>query len=137
MNAIVALVSALAFLLLLVVLIGRTDDGAESAFDAAIRPAPAPPPEEPSSLTAARWLVVNATTSGGLHFRVRPAIVALTEDRLRDRHGISLSHPRAPAILGDELWAIVRPDAPAPDDRMGPGLSPSKFRSLLDRLEVL
>ena len=137
MNAIVAVVSALAFILLLMVLIGRRDDATESAFDAAIRPTPAPPPEEPASLTAARWLVVNATTSGGLHFRVRPAIVGLTEARLRDRHGISLSHPRAPALLGDELWAIVRPDAPAPDDRMAPGLSLSKFRSLLDRLEAL
>ena len=137
MNTIVAVVSALAFILLLMVLVGRSDDAAESAFDAAIRPAPTPPPDEPASLTAARWLVVNATTSGGLHFRVRPAIVGLTEARLRDRHGISLSHPRAPALLGDELWAIVRPDAPAPDDRMGPGLSLSKFRSLLDRLEAL
>jgi hypothetical protein len=136
-NTIVVIVSALASILLLMVL-GRTDDAAESAFDAAVRPVPAPPPpDEPASLTAARWLVVNATTSGGLHFRVRPAIADLTEARLRDRHGISLSHPRAPALLGDELWAIVRPDAPAPDDRMAPGLSPSKFRSLLDRLEAL
>jgi hypothetical protein len=136
-NTIVAVVSALAFILLLMVLIGRNDDAGESAFDVAIRPAPVLPPAEPASLTAARWLVVNATTSGGLHFRVRPAIVALTEDRLRDRHGISLSHPRAPTILGEELWAIVRPDAPPADDRMGRGLSPSKFRSLLDRLEAL
>lgn len=137
MNAIVAAASALAFLLLLVVMVGRTDDATESAFDAATRPKPPHRPEEPASLTAARWLVVNATTAGGLYFRVRPAIVGLTEARLRDRHGIGLSHPRAPSVLGEELWAIVRPDAPAPDDRMAPGLPPSKFRSMLERLEAL
>jgi hypothetical protein len=137
MNAIVATVSALAFVVLLVFFLGRTDEDTESAFDAALRPAPPTPPAEPASLTAARWLVVNATTAGGLHFRVRPAIVGLSVARLRDRDGIGLSLPRAPGLLGDELWAVVRPDAPAPDDRMAPGLSPSTFRSLLDRLEAL
>jgi hypothetical protein len=136
-NAIVAAVSALAFLVLVAVLMRRAGDDAESAFAAAIRPAPAPAADEPASLTAARWLVVNATTAGGLHFRVRPTIVGLTEDRLRDRHGIDLSHPRAPAILGEELWAVVRPDAPAPHDRMAPGLSLPDFRAMLDRLEAL
>jgi hypothetical protein len=137
MTAIVAAVTALVFVLLLVFIIGRSDDENASAFEAVVRGRTPPQVDEPPSLTSARWLVVNATTAGGLHFRVRPEIVELTEARLRDRHGIDLTHPRAPALLGDQLWAIVRPDAPPPDDRMAPGLSPAMFRSLLDRLEAL
>ena len=137
MTAIVAVATTLVLVVLLAFVIGRTDERSPSAFDAAIR-APSPPAfDEPPSLTSARWLVVNATTAGGLHFRVRPALAELTESRLRDRHGIDLSHPRAPDLLGDELWAIVRPDSPEPADRMAAGLSPAMFRTVLDRLESL
>jgi hypothetical protein len=137
MTAIVAALTAVAFLVLLMSVFRRSGDESASVFDAAVRPASPLSADEPQSLTAARWLVVNATTAGGLHFRVRPAIIELTEARLRDRHGIDLAHRDAPAIVGEPLWSVVRPDASAPDDRMAPGLSPSTFRSLIDRLEAL
>jgi hypothetical protein len=136
-TAIVAVVTALVFVVLLVFIIGRPGHEAPSAFEHAVRGESPANVDEPPSLTAARWLVVNATTTGGLYFRVRPAIVELTEARLRDRHGIDLTHPRAPELVGEPLWDVVRPDARVPDDRMAPGLSPATFRSLLDRLEAL
>ena len=137
MTALVVGFSALAFVLLLWFFVERADDGAEPAFDAALRAPTAPRPEEPASLTAARWLVVNASTAGGLHFRVRPVLVELTEARLRSSHGMDLRHPGARAVAGEALWAIVHPDARAPDDRLAPGLSPSMLRPILDRLEDL
>ena len=137
MSALVVGFSALAFVLLLVLLVARGDAGAEPAFDAAVRARGAPTPEEPASLKSARWLVVNAVSAGGLHFRVRPVLVELTAARLRASHGIDLTHPDAPAVVGDPLWQIVRPDAPAPNDRMAPGMSPSMLRTVLDRLEML
>ena len=137
MSAVVVGVSAIAFVVLLVLLFNRDDADTGPAFDAAVRAAAAPPPEEPASLKSARWLVVNASTAGGLHFRVRPVFIELTEARLRASHGIDLTHPGAPAVLGESLWAIVRPDARSPDNRMAPGLSPSMLRPILDRLEML
>ena len=67
-----------------------------------------------SSATETRRTV----SAGGLHYRVRPVLVELTEARLRDSHGIDLAHPRAATVVGDALWPIVRPDAPVPHDRM-------------------
>ena len=137
MSVLVVGISALAFALLLTLLVGREGDDAPPSFEAIVRTKAAPPPPEPASFKSARWLVVNASTAGGLHFRVRPVLVELTEARLRSSHGIGLADPRAPTVLGDELWTVVRPDARSPDDRMAPGLSPSKMRTLLDRLEML
>lgn len=136
MSVLVVGLSALAFVLLLVLLVDRDDDRPPS-FDAIVRTPAAPPPEEPPSFKAARWLVVNASTAGGLHFRVRPVLIELADARLRANHGIDLRHRAAQTVVGDALWAIVRPDARPPDDRMAPGLSPSMLRSVLDRLEVL
>jgi hypothetical protein len=136
-SALVVGSSALAFVLLLVLLVDRGDDDAPPSFDAVVRAPAAPAPPEPASFKSARWLVVNAATAGGLHFRVRPVLVELTDARLRSSHGIDLAHSGARVVLGDELWEIVRPDARAPDDRMAPGLSPSMLRVLLDRLETL
>ena len=136
MSALVVGFSALAFVLLLVLLANRGDD-APPSFDAVVRAPAAPSPPEPPSFKSARWLVVNAATAGGLHFRVRPTLVELTEARLRSSHDIDLAHPSARTVLGDALWGIVRPDARPPDDRMAPGLSPSMLRTLLDRLETL
>ena len=137
MSAIVVGLSAIAFAVLLLLLFDRGDKGGEPAFDAAVRTPAAAPPEEPASLKSARWLIVNASTAGGLHFRVRPVFIELTEARLRASHGMDLAHPGAPAVLGEALWAIVRPDARSPDNRMAPGLSPSMLRPVLDRLETL
>ena len=137
MSALIVGFSALAFVLLLLLLVDRRDVDAEPAFEAAVRARVPPPLEEPASLKSARWLVVNAVSAGGLHYRVRPVLVELTVARLRDSHGIDLAHPRAATVVGDALWQIVRPDAPAPHDRMAPGMSPSMLRDALDRLEML
>ena len=136
MSALVVVAAALVVLLLLALLVDRdaTDD---SVFTATLARGAAPPEEQPASLTAARWLVVNASTTGGLHFRARPVLTELTDARLRAGHGIDLAHPRAAALVGEPLWSIVRPDAPTPDDRMARGLTPGAMRAALDRLEAL
>lgn len=137
MSVAVVALSATAFVVLLTLLAGRGDDDAPPTFDAIVRTPAAPPPDEPASFKSARWLVVNAATAGGLHFRVRPILVELTDARLRANHGMHLHHPGAPAVVGDSLWTLVRPDARPPDDRMAPGLSPSMLRVVLDRMELL
>jgi len=137
MSVIIVVLSAAAFIGLLTLLVGRGSGDEAPTFDAIVRAHPEARPDEPASLKSARWLVVNAATAGGLHFRVRPTLVELTDARLRNNHGIDLKHPGAQAVVGDSLWAIVRPDARPPDDRMAPGLSPSMLRVILDRLEML
>lgn len=137
MTASVVVLTATAFLVVIVLLVRRVGGDTAPALDAALRSADPPVPKEPASLTSARWLVANASTAGGLHFRVRPVLVELTDARLRRQHGLDLAHPGAGAVVGEDLWAIVRPDALAPDDRMAPGISLATLAAALDRLERL
>jgi hypothetical protein len=83
-------------------------------------------------------LLVNSATltAGGTHHRLRPVLCAIADERLRARHGISLDDPRAAASFRPASWEILRPDRPAPDDRLGPGLTFDAITAVLDDLEA-
>jgi hypothetical protein len=84
--------------------------------------------------------VVNAgrQTAGDVHVRVRPLLREIAAPLLR-RQGVRLdSEPqRARALLGEELWEIVRRDRPRPRERRDPGLALTDLEELLQRLERL
>jgi hypothetical protein len=44
---------------------------------------------------------------------------------------------RAAALLGDDAWALIRPDAPFPEEPLAPGMPPATLDDLLTRLERL
>ena len=58
-----------------------------------------------------------------VHFRLRPMITELAAELLSSRRGIDLERDpeRAQALLGDDVWELVRPDRPQPAERHGPG----------------
>jgi hypothetical protein len=74
----------------------------------------------------------------GVHHQLRPLLAAAVEPALT-RRGLALDppDPRAEAVLGPELWEIVRPDRPRPVDQWGPGLDRHELERILDRLELL
>jgi hypothetical protein len=98
--------------------------------------AAAPPP--PSGLAWCERLVSGAWMAGELHRGLRPAVIEIAVVRLRAA-GIRLDEDgdAARARLGEELWELVRPDRPPPEDRLGPGLKPGAVSRLLARLEQL
>jgi hypothetical protein len=55
------------------------------------------------------------------------------------RRGIDIerSPERAAALLGPDVWELVRPDRPAPDDRTAPGVPIETVERALDDLERL
>lgn len=77
-------------------------------------------------------------SAGDVHVRVRPLLREIADPLLR-REGVGLdSEPqRARALLGEELWEVVRPDRPRPQDRRAPGLTRSELERLVERLERL
>ena len=131
--------------------------GAVALFAAVLATRRAFPVEEGSTLAAAlerehrphvrppdlerteRLLTLAATTAFDLHFRLRPVLREVAEQRLADRRGLRLdsNDPRVEEALGDELWGIVRPDREAPDRRFLPGLEPAALRRVIDRLESI
>ena len=71
----------------------------------------------------------------GVHVRLRPLLAEIAMARLGRRR--MLTNAEARALLGDELWDLVRPDRPWPNDPRGPGLSLAELTQMTERLEQL
>jgi hypothetical protein len=112
----------------------RVDRWARSPFE---RPPDRPPRPEPLAELERidRTLVLAASSSFDVHHRLRPLLRQLAAERLHARHGIELDRQpeRARALLGDELWEVVRPDREL--DRHAPGLPLARCARLVDAVE--
>jgi hypothetical protein len=86
-----------------------------------------------------RVLSMATSAAFDLHFRLRPMLREVAEQRLGDRRGLALDAggPRVEEALGPELWAIVRPDREAPRRRFGAGVEPEALHLMIERLESL
>ena len=93
----------------------------------------------PELVRTERVLTMATSASFDLHFRLRPMLREVAEQRLADRHGLVLDRggERVERLLGTDLWAIVRPDREAPRRRFGPGVEPEALAGMIDRLESL
>ena len=85
-----------------------------------------------------RELVMASAAAFDFHRRLRPLLRDVADHRLR-RRGVFLDEQpaQAQALLGEDLYDLVRPDRPVPDDRHGPGLAVAEVASVVDRLERL
>ena len=79
-----------------------------------------------------RELTMATATSFDLHTRFRPLARDIASSRLAAR-GRKLEESEDE--LGEELWALVRPDRAPPADRRGRGLAPEQLRAIVDSLE--
>jgi hypothetical protein len=115
----------------------RSSPGYTSEFERALQ-SPRPATERVRELTRVENDVIHGTeTEGDFRRRLRPLLRELAADRLSARRGIELDrdHVRAREAIGDEAWAVVRPDF---DTRHYPrGLSRAQLRGVVDRLEKL
>ena len=86
-----------------------------------------------------REVTLGTSTAFDLHYRLRPILREVAEQRLGDRHGLRLDRggPEAEAALGEELWELVRPDREPPARRWTSGLEPDAVRRVVERLEAL
>jgi hypothetical protein len=77
-------------------------------------------------------------TAFDVHYRLRPHLRRVAAHRLAAR-GVSLDRQpeRARAIVGLELWDLVRRDRPEPEDRNGRGLDLAGIRRVVDGLDAL
>jgi hypothetical protein len=96
-----------------------------------------PPP--PSLARLEHEAALGVSGSFDLHFRFVPRLRAIAAGLLEFRRRIALdTQPEAArAALGADTWGLVRPDRPAPSDRLGPGLSSARLEQVVDSLEAL
>jgi hypothetical protein len=94
-------------------------------------------PSRPAGLRAMeRHVDLAVASAADLHSRLCPVLRDIARDRLAGA-GIDLDADpaAAAAALGEETWAIVRPDREAPHDRHAPGISPERLRAVVEALE--
>jgi hypothetical protein len=98
-----------------------------------------PPPERLRQLEELETAVDFALgTAFDLHFRLRPHLVRVAATRLAAR-GVDLqAEPdRARALLGPDVWDLVRPDREPPEDRAGRGADLARLRRVVDQLDAI
>src|SRR5207248_53441 len=74
-----------------------------------------------------------------LHMRLLPALREAARELLLTRRGIDLEAEPVAAreVLGEEAWALLRPDLGDPADRFGKGIPPARIRVLVEAVEAI
>ena len=94
--------------------------------------------ERPSSLARVeREVSIACTSAFDTHQRFRPSLIELARGLLASRRGIDLDGEpdRARAVLGDDLWELVRPDRPRPTDKQAGGIDEEQLGRIVVALE--
>jgi hypothetical protein len=122
-----------------VVALGRLDQAMPrrpSAFDAAFGRRTSEPARPASLARVEREVTLSTGTAFDVHYRLRPLLRGLAAGLLL-RRGVDLdrSPERARAQLAPDVWELVRPDRPPPENRTAPGLSLPSIERAADDLE--
>jgi hypothetical protein len=112
---------------------------ARSSFDSALRRDDEPQGRPPELVRVERELGLGMSRAGRLHTHLLPMLREAAAARLAARRGIELERrpEAARAALGDEVWELLRPDRPPPDDPNAPGIPKRRVAALIDALERL
>ena len=107
-----------------------------SAFDAAFAPVTAGRARPASLARVEREVTLATGTAFDVHFRLRPLLRDVASGLLL-RRGVDLerSPDRARALLGPDVWELIRPDRLPPMDRTAPGLPLADVERAVEALE--
>jgi len=108
-----------------------------SDFERALRPRKAERVRPPELVRLERDLTLASANAGHLHTRLLPLLCDAAVVRFAARRRVDLfRHPgEASQVLGDEAWALIRPDRPEPPNAQAPGLSLRRIAHLIDAIE--
>ena len=85
-----------------------------------------------------REVALASGTAFDVHYRLRPTVRSIARGLLL-RKGIDLDRTpeRSEALVGPDVWDLIRPDRTAPEDRSAPGLPVGAMERAVDALERL
>jgi hypothetical protein len=130
-----------AIVLLMLVRHSRGGQGLQHAghFEAALRRRKETPQPPVDLLRMERELELGIADATHAHRRLLPLLRAAATARLDSRHGIELDRrpDAAEALLGEEVWELLRPDRPEPTDRHGPGVPRASVAAVIEQVESL
>ena len=84
-----------------------------------------------------RAVLLSASNAFDVHYRLRPILREIAEQRLATRRGLSLDDDvtAARAVVGEETWELVRGDREPPELRFGPGVQAAELGEVVAALE--
>jgi hypothetical protein len=94
-------------------------------------------PSDSGELSLVHDVQQSVASSFHLHTRLRPLLREVAAHRLSMRFGVDLDreHQRARELIEGEAWELVRPERPAPSDRLAPGPPASHLSRVVGELE--
>jgi hypothetical protein len=135
----VVLVTAL--VLILLVRHSREYGGPDpsSRFEAALRERKPSATQPEELMRMDRELVLGSADADHAHRRLLPLLRATAAARIAAHHGFELERrpEAAHALLGDDVWDLLRPDRPAPANRHAPGVPRARIEAVIARVESL
>lgn len=98
-----------------------------------------PAAARPQALADLESLVQGGLRAGDVHYRLRPILREVARSRLWTVYGIDLDTDAdaARSRLSPAIWAVVRPDREAPDDRFAPELDVAALCQVVTALEAV
>ena len=86
-----------------------------------------------------RELLLGSANADHAQRRLLPLLRAAAAARLAARHGVELGRrpEAARALLGEDVWELLRPDRPEPEDRHGPGVPREQIVAVIEAVEAL
>jgi hypothetical protein len=134
LSAYVLVLAAIALAALTRVLRSASELPAPSEFAHALRPRITLTVRPPELIRTEREITLGTSSAWHLHTRLLPLLREVAAAR-----GIDfMRRPEAAReLLGNETFALLRPDRPAPADRSAPGLPLARVRAAVDSLERL
>jgi hypothetical protein len=127
----------------LVLLVRHSRDGRApqhaGRFEAALRGRKETPQQPVELLRMERELELGIADATHAHRRLLPLLRAAATARLASRRGVELDRrpEAAEALLGEDVWELLRPDRPEPADRHGPGVPRESVAAAIARVESL
>jgi hypothetical protein len=108
-------------------------------FEQALRRRKPPAAQAVELLRMERELILGVADADHAHRRLLPLLRAAARARLAARHGFELERrpEAARALLGEDVWELLRPDRPEPEDRHGPGVPHARIAAAIERVESL
>jgi len=108
-------------------------------FEEALRPRKPADSEPVELLRMERELLLGIAEADHAHRRLLPLLRAAAAARISSRHGFELERrpEAARALLGDDVWDLLRPDRPPPENRHGPGVPRKRVVAVIERVESL
>ena len=115
------------------------DPAPASRFEQALRerkPAASQPEE---LLRMDRELVLGSADADHAQRRLLPLLRSVAAARISARYGFELERrpEAARELLGEDVWELLRPDRPDPEDRRGPGVPSKRIVAVIERVESL